>query len=145
MTQLSNVPMQLNPTAVERLTLIEKLERELAGNCRLNNWDLGLQAAIDIVKEHSDWVSVDERLPYAEEMLTNHYDPKEFYEIILKTGELLITSFTHMKNDGINEILFVGCTITLTDGEWELLDYGYSVYEVDEVAYWKPIQPPSKV
>ena len=106
---------------------------------------LGLQTAIDIVKEHSDWVSVDERLPYAEEMLTNHYDPKEFYEIILKTGELLITSFTHMKNDGINEILFVGCTITLTDGEWELLDYGYSVYEVDEVAYWKPIQPPSKV
>ena len=106
---------------------------------------LGLQTAIDIVKEHSDWVSVDERLPYAEEMLTNHYDPKEFYEIILKTGELLITSFTHMKNDSINEILFVGCTITLTDGEWELLDYGYSVYEVDGVAYWKPIQPPSKV
>ena len=106
---------------------------------------LGLQTAIDIVKEHSDWVSVDERLPYAEEMLTNHYDPKEFYEIILKTGELLITSFTHMKNDGINEILFVDCTIALTDGEWELLDYGYSVYEVDEVAYWKPIQPPSKV
>ena len=111
----------------------------------LSHYLIGLQAAIDIVKEHSDWVSVDERLPYAEEMLTNHYDPKEFYEIILKTGELLITSFTHMKNDGINEILFVGCTITLTDGEWELLDYGYSVYEVDEVAYWKPIQPPSKV
>ena len=111
----------------------------------LSHYLLGLQAAIDIVKEHSDWVSVDERLPYAEEMLTNHYDPKEFYEIILKTGELLITSFTHMKNDGINEILFVGCTITLTDGEWELLDYGSSVYEVDEVAYWKPIQPPSKV
>ena len=111
----------------------------------LGHYLIGLQTAIDIVKEHSDWVSVDERLPYAEEMLTNHYDPKEFYEIILKTGELLITSFTHMKNDGINEILFVGCTITLTDGEWELLDYGYSVYEVDEVAYWKPIQPPSKV
>ena len=29
MTQLSNVPMQLNPTAVERLTLIEKLEQEV--------------------------------------------------------------------------------------------------------------------
>ena len=111
----------------------------------LGHYLLGLQAAIDIVKEHSDWVSVDERLPHAEEMLTNHYDPKEFYEIILKTGELLITSFTHMKNDGINEILFVGCTITLTDGEWELLDYGSSVYEVDEVAYWKPIQPPRGV
>ena len=40
MTQLSNVPMQPKPDAVERpLTLVEKLERELAGNCRLNNWD----------------------------------------------------------------------------------------------------------
>ena len=29
MTQLSNVPMQLNPTAVEPLTLIEKLEQEV--------------------------------------------------------------------------------------------------------------------
>ena len=99
---------------------------------------------IDIVKEHSDWVSTDEQLPYAEEMLTNHYDPKEFYEIILKTGELLITSFTHLKNDGNNEILFMDCTITLIDGEWKLLDDGCDVYEVDEVAYWKPILPPSE-
>ena len=29
MTQLSNVPMQPNPSAVERLTLIEKLEQEV--------------------------------------------------------------------------------------------------------------------
>ena len=29
MTQLSNVPMQLNPNAVEPLTLIEKLEQEV--------------------------------------------------------------------------------------------------------------------
>ena len=29
MTQLSNVPMQLNPNAVERLTLVEKLEQEV--------------------------------------------------------------------------------------------------------------------
>ena len=106
---------------------------------------LGLQAAIDIVKEHSDWVSVDERLPYAEEMLTNHYNPKEFYEIILKTGELLITSFTHMKNDGINEIVFTDCTIILIDGEWKLLDDGCDVYEVGEVAYWKQIHPPRGV
>ena len=54
MTQLSNVPMQPKPDAVERpMTLIEKLERELAGNCRLNNWDLGFKTAIDIVKQHS--------------------------------------------------------------------------------------------
>ena len=29
MTKLSNVPMQLNPNAVEPLTLIEKLEQEV--------------------------------------------------------------------------------------------------------------------
>ena len=104
----------------------------------------GVSKAIDIVKEHSDWVSTDEQLPYAEEMLTNHYNPKEFYEIILKTGELLITSFTHLKNDGNNEIVFMDCTITLIDGEWKLLDDGYDVYEVDDVAYWKPIKPPSE-
>ena len=44
--------------ATERLTLIEKLEQELAENCRLNNWGLGFQAAIAIVKQHSDWIPV---------------------------------------------------------------------------------------
>ena len=34
----------------KRMTLVEKLEKELAKNCRLNNWDLGFKAAIDIVK-----------------------------------------------------------------------------------------------
>ena len=97
------------------------------------------------MSKHNDWVSTDEQLPYAEEMLTNHYNPKDFYEIILKTGELLITSFTHLKNDGNNEVVFLDCNIALTDGEWELLDGGYVVYEVDEVAYWKPIKPPTEV
>lgn len=123
-------------------TLIEKLDKELARNGRFNNWDLGFQNAIEIVRQHNEWISTDEQLPYAEEMLTNHYNPKEFYEIILKTGELLITSFTHMKNDGNNEIVFMDCAITLIDDEWKLLDDGYDVCEVDEVAYWKPIQPP---
>ena len=58
MTQLSNVPTQSKPDAVERpLTLIEKLEQELAENCRLNNWDLGFKAAIDIVKQHTQTAS----------------------------------------------------------------------------------------
>jgi len=35
--------------------LVDKLEKELARNCRLNNWDLGFQAAIDIVKQHQSW------------------------------------------------------------------------------------------
>lgn len=120
-------------------TLIDKLEQrkqDFEPRFASDFWILeGLDKAINIVKEHSEWISTSERLPYAEEMLTNHYNPKEFYEIILKTGELLITSFTHMKNDGNNEIVFIDCTITLIDGVWKLLDDGYDVYEVDEVAY----------
>ena len=138
----------------KRMTLIEKLEG-LSDEyfnlytCYGDRADLNCSGAVDeaiaIVKQHqseSGWISTDEQLPYAEEMLTNHYNPKEFYEIILKTGELLITSFTHLKNDGNNEIVFMDCTITLIDGEWKLLDDGSDVYEVDEVAYWKPIQTP---
>ena len=34
------------------MTLVEKLEKELAKNCRLNNWDLGFKVAIDIVNMH---------------------------------------------------------------------------------------------
>lgn len=34
------------------MSLIKELEKELARNCRLNNWDLGFKAAIDIVKQH---------------------------------------------------------------------------------------------
>lgn len=54
MTQPSNVLMQPNPSAVESLTLIEKLEQELANNShKFNNWDNGFKAAIAIVKQHS--------------------------------------------------------------------------------------------
>ena len=139
------------------MTLIEKLEKLSDEYFNLYTYydeiaDLKCSGAVDeainIVKQHqaeSGWISVSEQLPHAEEMLTNHYEPKEFYEIILKNGELLIASFTHMKNDGINEILFMDCTVVLTDGHWELLDDGFDGYETDEVAYWKPIQPPSEV
>ena len=136
------------------MTLIEKLEKLSDEHFSLytaygDNADLNCSGAVDeainIVKEHSDWISVSEQLPHVEVMLTNHYDPKEFYEIILKTGEFLIASYTHMKNDDINEILFMDCTIVLTDGRWGLLDAGFDGYQTDEVAYWKPIQPPSEV
>ena len=59
MTKLSNVPMQLNPNAVERLTLIEKLRnrrKEWASNPHY--WmDSNLISdvfndVIDIVKQH---------------------------------------------------------------------------------------------
>ena len=77
---ISNVLMQPNPNAVERpMTLVEKLEQERTRLNKQANDDIdavskenhayqvgligGLTNAIDIVKQNSDWVSVDERLP----------------------------------------------------------------------------------
>lgn len=73
MSQLiSNVLMQPKSDAVERLTLIEKLKQ--LSDKYLNqykyygdNADLNCSSAVDeainIVKQHGDWISVDERLP----------------------------------------------------------------------------------
>ena len=47
----------------KRMILVEKLGKELAKNCRLNNWDLGFKAAIDIVKGYNEWINVDDCLP----------------------------------------------------------------------------------
>ena len=64
MTQLSNVPMQPNPSAVERLTLIEKLEQERDAwfkrhkeYCDMEARSRGcaIDECIDIVKQHQSW------------------------------------------------------------------------------------------
>ena len=53
--------------ATEHLTLIEKLEQrkqDFEAQFVSDFWILeGLDKAIDIVKQHSEWVNVDERLP----------------------------------------------------------------------------------
>ena len=106
---ISNVLMQPKPDAVERLTLIEKLEREYQKWCELEDKSKfgsgeavdargrtrGLKDAINIVKQHSDWISVDERLPPEEiKLLFEHED----YGIIIgcyrKKGEF-VTYDTH--------------------------------------------------
>jgi hypothetical protein len=67
--------------------LVDKLEKELARNCRLNNWDLGFKAAIDIVKQHSDWISVDERLPKEEQEVMVVLELTGFYMLaFLRNG-----------------------------------------------------------
>ena len=73
MTQLSNVPMQPKPDAVERpMTLIEKLEQEVnrllelkaqekphsLGYVFLGHHIAATVNAINIVKQHSDWIPV---------------------------------------------------------------------------------------
>ena len=72
MTQLSNVPMQLNPNAVEPLTLIEKLEQEVKrllelkaqekphslGYVFLGHHIAATVNAINIVKQHEAEIEV---------------------------------------------------------------------------------------
>ena len=121
MTQLSNVLMQPNPTdAVERLTLVEKLERELAANCRLNNWDLGFKEAIAIVKQHSDWISVDERLPNEDGKYLVYCVGNR--ELTKDRKELSIMRFNQK-----------------TKGGW------FALSPLFKVIYWQQIQPPSEV
>ena len=58
MTQLSNVPMQPNPSAVEHpLTLIEKLEdfRDTQTYYEATFADAVIDSCIDIVKQHQSW------------------------------------------------------------------------------------------
>lgn len=59
----------------KRMTLVEKLEKELAKNCRLNNWDLGFKVAIDIVKGYDDCLP-DERL----KVLAWHSRKEKFFD-----------------------------------------------------------------
>ena len=99
--------------------LVDKLEKELARNCRLNNWDLGFKAAIDIVKQHNEWVSVSERLP----------DEDGFYLCVVQTGAI----------DKIKSINKVGFENRATGGYFRLGDW-------QSVTHWMPIpQPPSEV
>lgn len=130
MTQLiSNVLMQPKLDAVERpLPLVEKLEQELSANCRLNNWDLGFQAAIDIVKQHSEWISVDERLP-------------SDWSVVLCYG----VPFEWDKTSKPNSNIF--CAVYVA--EYDRWSVGYSAFgdtSTQKITHWMPLpQPPSEV
>nr|WP_313013973.1 hypothetical protein [Moraxella sp. CTOTU48841] len=68
--------------------LVDKLEKELARNCRLNNWDLGFQAAIDIVKRHSDWqnLSSDTQLQDNQTCILIMQNNSDEYPVIYDVG-----------------------------------------------------------
>ena len=59
--------------------LVDKLEKELAGNWEGDSWDLGFKTAIDIVKQHNEWVSVNERLPDDDENVLVYSGDKEMF------------------------------------------------------------------
>ena len=128
---ISNVLMQPKPDAVERpLTLVEKLRN------RRNEWasnphywmDSNLigdvfNDVIDIVKQHSDWISVDERLPPDNMMVLAYCNIRK------TTGYAFVSqqqawSFYHFTKNSENQALAMA----------------------NDISKWMPIpQPPSEV
>ena len=130
---ISNVLMQPKPDAVERpLTLVEKLGQkrdhhnhflETCSNDRDKAYhSFGkkcYQEAIDIVKQHSDWVSVDERLPSVNLKVLVWHSRKEKF-------------FTATYDRDLK--------IWLENGSPYLSNFLYSI------THWQPLpQPPSEV
>ena len=133
---ISNAPMQ--PTdAVERLTLIEKLEQEVKRLLELKAQEkphsleymflghhiVATVNAINIVKQHSEWVPVSERFP----------ENNVFVLVWLKSGysEVLQRSEYEHPNEPSTFI-------------WEkLCCNGY--FTDWDITAWQPIQPPSEV
>ena len=128
----SNVLMQPRADAVERLTLIEKLEQlsdEYFNQYTAygDNADLKCSGAVDeainIVKQHSEWISADERLPPDNMMVLAYCNIRK------TTGYALVSqqqawSFYHFTKNSENQALAMA----------------------NDISKWMPIpQPPSEV
>ena len=121
---ISNVLMQPKPDATEHLTLIEKLEREKEWwhDDEENNAHRIIDDCIDIVKQHSDWVSVDERLP-------TESDGRVSWGVNAYKKYILVNI--------VSRGIAMTCRFNLTDK-----CFGTA----DKVTHWMPIpQPPSEV
>lgn len=118
-------------------TLIEKLEQrkqDFEAQFVSDFWILeGLDKAIDIVKQHSDWISVDERLPDSDCYVIVYCDggnvTKSFFttdrEYLRLSRNSRYTRKAYGKNSGYFAISH---------------DDGY------KVTHWQPLpQPPSEV
>ena len=111
--------------ATERLTLIEKLEQEKEcwHDDGENNVHRIIDDCIDIVKQHSDWISADERLPPDNMMVLVYCNIRK------TTGYAFVThqqawSFYHFTKNSGNQA-------------WAM---------ANDISKWMPIpKPPSEV
>ena len=111
--------------ATERLTLIEKLEREKEcwHDDGENNVHRIIDDCIDIVKQHqgeSGWISADERLPD-------------------KDGKYLVYCVGNRELTKDRKELSIMRFNQKTKGGW------FALSPLFKVVYWQPIQPPSEV
>ena len=123
---LERTTQPMTDAVIERpVTLIEKLEqvKECWHDDGENNVHCVIDDCIDIVKQHSDWISVDERLP----------ENNVFVLVWLKSGypEVLRRREYEHPNEPSTFI-------------WEkLCCNGY--FTDWDITAWQPIQPPSEV
>ena len=117
----SNVLMQPRADAVERLTLIEKLEQEKQcwHDDGENNVHRVIDDCIDIVKQHSEWISADERLPD-------------------KDGKYLVYCVGNRELTKDRKELSIMRFNQKTKGGW------FALSPLFKVVYWQPIQPPKR-
>ena len=123
-------------------TLIEKFKTESQSYCKKSNHKLnapvdkwiwhgmarGLEKASEIVKQHSEWISVDERLP-------------SDWSVVLCYG----VPFEWDKTSKPNSNIF--CAVYVAEHDrWSV---GYSAFgdtSTQKVTHWQPLpQPPSEV
>lgn len=107
-------------------TLIEKLEKrkqDFEAQFVSDFWILeGLDKAIEIVKQHSEWVNVDERLP-------TENDGRVSWGVNAYKKYILVNI--------VSRGIAMTCRFNLTDKCFET---------ADKVTHWMPIpQPPSEV
>ena len=121
-------------------TLIEKLEREYKKWCDREDNSVfggveqldargrtrGLKDAIEIVKQHSDWVSADERLP----------EPNKIVLVAIHYPQYYVPDFMYVTTADYDEVRKKWSSIT-------------NVAELKNVVYWQPFpklpKPPSEV
>ena len=128
----SNVLMQPRADAVERLTLIEKLEQKESEVSQMMQADdapfpyhymagklNAFREIVNIVKQHSEWVSVDERLPN-------------------KDGKYLVYCVGNRELTKDRKELSIMRFNQKTKGGW------FALSPLFKVVYWQPIQPPKR-
>lgn len=121
-------------------TLIEKLEREYQKWCELEDKSefgsgeaidargrtRGLLSAIQVVKQHSDWISVDERLP----------EPNKLVLVAIHRPQYYVPDFMYVTTADYDDVRKKWSSINL-------------VNDLHNVVYWQPFpqlpKPPSEV
>lgn len=109
-------------------TLIEKLEQEKQWwhDDGENNVHRVIDDCIEVIKQHSDWISVDERLP----------EPNKIVLVAIHYPQYYVPDFMYVTTADYDEVRKKWSSIT-------------NVAELKNVVYWQPFpklpKPPSEV